>query len=84
MKDQTESEVPADEVDDGFVVDVGVCCAGTSSFICQLQNMIFVWEFPAHLTAAHRSLCILNAHSYNKQYSHSQYKRTAQNLIYLR
>lgn len=57
--------LPADEVDDGFVFEVGVCCAGTSSFIRQLQYVILVREFPAHLTAAHCSAGMLNTHGYN-------------------
>lgn len=52
-------------MDDGCVFEVGVCSAGTSSFIRQLQYVILVREFPAHLTAAHCTAGILNAHGYN-------------------
>lgn len=34
--------LPADEVDDGFVLEIGVCCAGTSFFIRQLQDVVLV------------------------------------------
>lgn len=63
-----EREVPADEVDDGVVFEVGVCWAGTSSFVRQLQNVVPVGEFPAHLTTAQRRRGILNTHSYNTKH----------------
>lgn len=37
-----EGEVPADEVDDSVVFEVGVCWAGTTSFVRQLQNVVLV------------------------------------------
>lgn len=55
---------PADEVDDGFVLQFRVCCARTSSFVCQLHNLIFVGELLAHLTAACGRAGFAN--SYNK------------------
>lgn len=57
---------PADEVDDCFVLQFRVCCARTSSFVCQLHNLIFVGELLAHLTAACGRAGVTNANSCNK------------------
>lgn len=63
-------EAPADEVDDGVVFELRVCWTRTSTFVCQLQNVILVRELPAHLTAAHRTAGILDTHSCNT-YAHT-------------
>lgn len=62
--------LPADEVDDGFVFEVGVRRAGTSSFVRQLQDVILVGEFPARLAAVHHRAGSPNAHSYNTIRTH--------------
>lgn len=54
--------LPADEVDDGLVIAAGVGRAGTSSFVRQLQHVICVGEFPAHLPTAHCAAAILYTH----------------------
>lgn len=68
--------LPADKVDDSFVCEGGICWAGISSFICELHHVILVWEFPAHLTAAHCSAGILNTHSYNAIHKQKDYSLT--------
>lgn len=65
--EQLEANAPADEVDDGAVVQARVCCARASLFIRQLQNVILVRERLAHLTAADHSTALLYAHSYNPE-----------------
>lgn len=57
---------PADEGDDRLVFQLGISCTLTSPFVHQFQNLIFVRELLAHLTAAHRRAGVTDANSYNK------------------
>lgn len=56
---------PADEVDDRLVFQLGIGRTRTSSFVHQLQNLIFVRELLAHLTAAQGRAGVPDANSYN-------------------
>lgn len=56
---------PADEVDDRLVFQLGIRRTRTSSFVHQFQNLIFVRELLAHLTAAQGRAGVTDANSYN-------------------
>lgn len=59
--------LPADEVDDGVVLEGGVGGALTSSLIRQLHHVIFVRELPIGLATAQRSVGVFYAHRCDKK-----------------
>lgn len=47
------------------MLQFGIGCTRTSSFVHQLQNLIFVGELPAHLTATHGRATVTDTNRYN-------------------
>lgn len=56
---------PADEVDDGFVLQFGIRGTRASSFIRQLHDLIFVRQLLARLTPAIGRVGVTDANGYN-------------------
>lgn len=56
------SMLPANKVDDGFVLEAGVCGAGASILVAQFQDVVFKRQPLAHLTATDSRAGVPNAH----------------------
>lgn len=62
MQPCVTSVLPADKVDDGFVLEAGVCSTDASLLVGQFQDIVLERQLPAHLTAADGRVAVPNAH----------------------